>query len=354
MQYRIGDKVKFLNDVGGGTVTKLVGKNMVHVENEDGFEIPTLTNEIVLVGEQQGSLDNVKKTEPKQPTTTDFVRQGMQEISVREEVKKKTIQITGNDEPNFQLAFVPENSHNPLEGVTKMYIVNDSNQTLVYNYMHYDGFQYEAQQTGEVNPNTKQIINNLSSADIAKLPTFVFQLLFYKDEASILHQPILKTIDVNSVRFYKAGSFKKNVYFSTPAMLFKLNENEFDKAVEELKVVVNKVDVEPARINPTPKKEEWLELTEVDLHLHELVDSETGMTPKDMLDLQMKTFNEKMEGAIKSNKVKKIVFIHGIGEGRLKNEVRRELNRKYKKYDYQDASFQEYGYGATMVILKRK
>ena len=40
--YKLGDRVKFLNDVGGGTVTKIVGKNMVHVENEDGFEIPVL------------------------------------------------------------------------------------------------------------------------------------------------------------------------------------------------------------------------------------------------------------------------------------------------------------------------
>jgi dsDNA-specific endonuclease/ATPase MutS2 len=51
--------------------------------------------------------------------------------------------------------------------------------------------------------------------------------------------------------------------------------------------------------------------------------------------------------------VKKIVFIHGVGDGVLKNELRRELGRKYPKYPYQDASFREYGFGATMAILKK-
>ncbi|MFV0365469.1 MAG: DUF2027 domain-containing protein [Mangrovibacterium sp.] len=350
MQYRIGDKVKFLNDVGGGTVTKLVGKNMVHVENEDGFEIPTLTNEIVLVGEQQEDTSKSSSKETNKPTVTDFVKQGMQGLPVREDIKTKVTQIAGNDRANFQLAFVPENSHNPLDGVTRMYLVNDSNQTLIYNYLHFDGFQYEGQQHGEVSPNTKVLINNLSSADIANLPEFVFQLICFKDGASTIEQPILKTINVHAAKFYKAGSFKHNDYFKIPAMIYKLSETAFDNAVDELKV--KEVVAEPARVKTAPK-EEWQELTEVDLHIHELIDDEQGLGAKDMLELQMKTFKEKMEGAIKSNKVKRIVFIHGIGEGVLKNEVRRELTRKYKQYDYQDASFREYGYGATMVILKR-
>jgi hypothetical protein len=50
---------------------------------------------------------------------------------------------------------------------------------------------------------------------------------------------------------------------------------------------------------------------------------------------------------------RKIVFIHGVGNGKLKLEIRRSLDRDYPQLKYQDASFQEYGYGATMVILPR-
>ena len=54
----------------------------------------------------------------------------------------------------------------------------------------------------------------------------------------------------------------------------------------------------------------------------------------------------------KSKKKRIIVFIHGKGVGILKSEIIKAFKRDYKHLDYQDASFQEYGYGATMVIIK--
>jgi dsDNA-specific endonuclease/ATPase MutS2 len=66
----------------------------------------------------------------------------------------------------------------------------------------------------------------------------------------------------------------------------------------------------------------------------------------------METVESEMNLAIK-NHAKRIVFIHGVGQGVLKQEVTNLLKRKFKKYYFQDASFKEYGYGATMVILRK-
>jgi dsDNA-specific endonuclease/ATPase MutS2 len=43
-----------------------------------------------------------------------------------------------------------------------------------------------------------------------------------------------------------------------------------------------------------------------------------------------------------------------VGQGVLKQEIAKLLKSKFPKYIFQDASFKEYGYGATMVILRRK
>ena len=51
-------------------------------------------------------------------------------------------------------------------------------------------------------------------------------------------------------------------------------------------------------------------------------------------------------------KGKRIVFIHGKGEGVLRSAIVKELRYKYKNYPFQDASFREYGYGATQVTIK--
>ena len=93
-------------------------------------------------------------------------------------------------------------------------------------------------------------------------------------------------------------------------------------------------------------------MIEVDLHIHELLDNFNNLTNTEMLAVQMNKFHEELAKAIGSG-VKKIVFIHGVGNGTLKNELRSELQRKYSKYTTQDASFREYGYGATMVILRK-
>jgi dsDNA-specific endonuclease/ATPase MutS2 len=65
------------------------------------------------------------------------------------------------------------------------------------------------------------------------------------------------------------------------------------------------------------------------------------------LDVFRKTLQEN-----EKNKGKKIVFIHGKGEGVLRAALINELRYRFKKYTYQDASFQEYGYGATMITIR--
>lgn len=87
---------------------------------------------------------------------------------------------------------------------------------------------------------------------------------------------------------------------------------------------------------------------EVDLHIHELIDSENGMSSYDKLSLQLKTVQRELELAI-DKKQQKIIFIHGRGEGVLKKELR-ILCSKYP-VEYHDASYTEYGMGATEVII---
>lgn len=100
------------------------------------------------------------------------------------------------------------------------------------------------------------------------------------------------------------------------------------------------------RLNTVPKKKTHKE--EVDLHIHELIDTEYGMSNFDKLSLQLRVAREKLEEAI-LKKQKKIVFIHGRGDGVLKNEVR-ELFKKYP-VEFYDASYSKYGTGATEVLI---
>jgi hypothetical protein len=90
---------------------------------------------------------------------------------------------------------------------------------------------------------------------------------------------------------------------------------------------------------------------EFDLHIEKLVKNKNGLTNFDILTIQLETAKRHIEFSIK-NRIPKIVFIHGVGEGVLKSELD-YLLKNYEQILFQDANYQKYGLGATEVIFKQ-
>lgn len=98
------------------------------------------------------------------------------------------------------------------------------------------------------------------------------------------------------------------------------------------------------------KKDEFV--LEIDLHIEKLVPNKKGMNNYDILTLQMDTAKRQLEFAMR-NRIPKVVFIHGVGEGVLKAELDFFLGR-YDNLTFQDANYQKYGLGATEVYFIQK
>ena len=90
---------------------------------------------------------------------------------------------------------------------------------------------------------------------------------------------------------------------------------------------------------------------EFDLHIEKLVPNKRGMSNYDILTLQTETAKRHIEFAIR-NRIPKIVFIHGVGEGILKSELDFLLGR-YDNIAFAEANYQKYGQGATEVFIKQ-
>ena len=93
-----------------------------------------------------------------------------------------------------------------------------------------------------------------------------------------------------------------------------------------------------------------LQEREVDLHLEEILDRTSGMSNGEKLNYQLNYFKRELENAMAGN-VRKIVFIHGVGNGTLKTQICAILE-KYDNLRYHDASFRKYGFGATEVVIR--
>lgn len=343
---KAGDKVRFLNAVGGGIVKSVISKTMVSVEDYDGFEVPTLISELVVVDDALSMnaekrhariRENEKKKEP---------------VEKKEQPKAEPKYIAGKDSPDCYLAFVPQNEANPVDGELKVYLVNNSNNFVLYNYSHLKNKIYRSVESGKMNPNSKRYLESFTRMDLNDLPDFQFQLFFFLEESAKLESPVVKSLRLNPVKFYRENSYEKTKYFAGNAVVISLLEPDMETELAKLtETEVAKVVQEKDEPKVVVKRTVSPDLVEIDLHIHELLEDTRGLTNHEMLEVQLGRFRNELETAI-ANGTRRIVFIHGIGNGTLKQELRKELSTKFKKYYFQDASFKEYGYGATMVILK--
>ena len=91
---------------------------------------------------------------------------------------------------------------------------------------------------------------------------------------------------------------------------------------------------------------------EVDLHLHELVDSTQGLSPSAMLDLQLSHFERMLQISIRERQ-RRVVFIHGVGQGVLRHAILSRVTQFYPECDAKPADPRKYGSGATEIHIRQ-
>lgn len=236
MEIQIGDTVRFLHEVGGGKVTGFEKGGIVLVEDQDGFEIPMLQKDVVVIppSNKKQAAPAPAPAAPKQPVAP-------QKIA---DVLKK--------------APAPANP------------VNEDGETL-------------------------------------------------EERVIRLERQVKK-------------------------LTLRIEQLEAAKALRD----ISQSNFTVKQSKPNDRKEDVIE---VDLHINELLDTTAGMSVAEIKAYQLKVFHQTMEEH-KKDKGRRIVFIHGNGDGVLRKAILDELKRCYKTCTWQDASFQQYGFGATMVTIR--
>lgn len=123
-----------------------------------------------------------------------------------------------------------------------------------------------------------------------------------------------------------------------------------DLAREMMKTPVSAKDatVRTSGFKSSAKSDVW----EVDLHLHEIAENYAGFTRHDIVTYQLNHAKNQFFKARKAG-VRKIVFIHGVGEGILREELRKMLS-SFQGITFYDADYSKYGYGATAVEIWKR
>lgn len=353
---KIGDKVRFLSEVGGGIVRGFQGKDVALVEGEDGFEIPMLIKECVVV---QTDEYNIPIKLSKKPQAVEEEPEETEKEDDRP-ITWRAPEVKGNDVLNVWIAYVPEDVKALSSTAFDAYLVNDSNYFIDYLYLSANGDDWTLRSRGTVKPNMKEHLEEFTKADLNGMEHVAVQLLAYKDDRSYVLKPAVSIeLHIDTVKFYKLHTFEINPFFSRSALMYEIVKDdeavrELRPSADELREALMKKPVDDTAAGRLRKKQERRQsrndILEVDLHIHELLDDTTGMGNAEMLNYQLEVFRSTLE-EYRSQKGKRIVFIHGKGDGVLRRAILDELKRKYKNYTSQDASFREYGFGATMVTI---
>ena len=377
-----GDKVRFLSEVGGGKVAGFQGKDIVLVEDEDGFEIPMPINEVVVVEQDDyamskmisAKMDAQKKAAEHADTelhndsrsikailnehdadvdmNVDEYDAADREITYRALAQERQ----GGNKLSAYLAFVPIDIKDVTNTRFETYLVNDSNYYLHYTYLTAEGNAWTLKAEGEIEPNTKLFVEEFGRDALNEMEHVAIQMIAFKRDKSFLLKPATDVqFRLDPVKFYKLHLFEENDFFETPALMYTIVEN--DEVARPLVVDAKRLKEqmykeEKVVANTSKKKSKKDDGTlVVDLHADEVLETTAGMNSADILHYQMDIFKKTMDENRKK-KGQKIIFIHGKGEGVLRQTIIHELNYRYKSCTYQDASFQEYGYGATQVTIK--
>lgn len=389
----VGDIVRFLNDVGGGRVTRIAG-TVAYVEDEDGFETPMPVRECVVVRTAaQAAADKSAASAGayKARTASDMAREALEakaRAEHREAPKTETpaapvpVTLTSSDIAetpegdtlNVVLGFEATDSRHMSATHYEASLVNDSNYYLYFALLSQaDGEEeWTDRYDGIVEPNIQVTIDTYSNADVAEMDRLAVQLVAFKRDKSFgLQRPVSAKFKVDTTKFFKLHCFKQSPYFDRPALTFEVvrdgkAQGEAEtvppvtaEAPKPEPVLVKDLRAKVARDRrPSPERRGAVSKSskpggpiEVDLHIDSLLDSTAGMSSANILNYQVDTFRQVMDANLR-NHGQKIVFIHGKGDGVLRQALTKELNYRYKGCKAEDASYANYGGGATVVTIK--
>ena len=357
-KFQIGDKVNFLNSTGGGTVKRIIDTRMVEVTIEDGFDIPVLMSDLVL---------DFRSQQDRRQQVVDNAQKEIQQKQIIEEkeiddARKSSLRRFGRnaEEDGLYLAFVPQDQQWLLTGLLDVVLVNNTPADALYSFNIKEEGKYIRVDYGSIAPHSKVVIESISREDIEYWCEGYIQVILSQEEADFIYRPLHAPFSFRSSRFFKDGSYVESGVLGEKALMIKLTsllalkETETDlakmmkdgdkKTVAAQKLVKEKAAIDRHQTAPGEAI--------VDLHIGELVDNILGMSSNDMFRTQMNYFKKMLESAI-TNEYDKVTFIHGVGNGVLKNAIIEEL-KNYENTSNRMASIMKFGVGAIDVMIKEK
>lgn len=358
MKYKVGDRVKFLNEVGGGVVCEIIGPSLVRVTTTDGFDIPFSTRDIIAVEEDSVSkkmfnsdMESIKDIQVETPKLESVASPS---YDYKSELILTNLQKQRENQAIW-LLFVPIEQTWLITGGIEVYLVNYSDMSLYAALYYQNNGKNQKIVSKEYKPFSKNFIGEINRDEIALWENLVLQGVFVPDSNSPLLMPVDVEIKVRGSKFYKESSYQNLDFIREKAIAYrclKMQQMEFVHngfVPKDLKKEDQNIKVKNPKRNDIILQYQTTEgEAVVDIHIWKLTPNEERMSKHEKLLMQLDYFQDCLNSAIELH-FSKVVFIHGVGSGRLREEIIEILDEK--EIEHKAASMAEYGLGAIQVMI---
>ena len=313
-KFRVGERVRLLHENLEGVILEVLSPKKLLVIIDEFDESEVNVDEVVRIhGEEQFFMGERESAVSSQGNETEIPR------------------FKGQSRAELLLVICPVKVAGP-DIAAEIWLVNPGNESRVYAVWLRIRKQFVALSAGFIQPVGRNLLGELSKDHFDHLRSAVVQVLPFGDKSGDLRSfyPEFKAA-------FTSAETETLPLLGKAGFVFELRESTFSE-----------------HFNPEKKAKEFQlsskPMEEVDLHIEALDDDWELLSADEILSLQLDTFERQMNAAIAYN-LSRIVFIHGVGSGRLKTEIRERLNNNPHVKAIRPGHYQQYGGGATEVLL---
>ncbi|WP_029287453.1 Smr/MutS family protein [Pedobacter sp. R20-19] len=317
MKFKLGDFVRFVDEKREGYVTKIIDAQTLGVTDEDGFEIPVAISNLTSVHGHGAVAEEHDAPKPVQVN----------------------VPLISKIENGIYVAVATDNK---AGNVVHFHLQNQSPGVLLVSLTTERKEKYAGAFHGIIEAYQSALVYSASLADLDLWPEFSFQIL-------ISAKTDVKPVDPLVIRK-------------------KFRAKDFSSEQKELPIAKNKGwlirldDLAPITIDAQKLKESFFKspaekktvdapAKEIDLHIEKLRDDHHFLEPDEILQIQLNHFQNSLDAAIVHH-FDKMVFIHGSGNGTLRDKIHKLISKNPHIKTYMDARKEKFGYGATEVVFK--
>ena len=331
MKFSVGDKIILKQTGEEGEITDYINKEMWEVEvNRVRFPVyqDDIDHPYLKWFTEKNEEKKKKKTVPEQLPV--------------ENVKSRPQRLA----KGIYLSFMPVYKAAEADDIVdhlKIFLINETPSAIRFSYevkvLHQSGFGHE----GSLHPFGHLYLHSIDYTDMNDQPRFHWRLsdadsLGYKPEEGVLRiKPAKLFVHINDLLARNEATFS---YLLVEDFVLKPKE----KKTELKDPVILPKTVKPEKINNFQDLPRY----EVDLHIEQLVDVYRGLSNSEIMDIQLKALERYLYLAI-IHKQERMIIIHGLGTGALKDAVHRLLKTMPEVKRYSNEWLGNYGFGATAV-----